>query len=67
MCKDYPDVFSKVASNKLSPHRLYNHKIQLKANCNLGFHLLYKQTAVELLATKQYIVKNLGKGFINSS
>jgi hypothetical protein len=67
MCKDYLDVFSKVASDKLPPHRLYDHKIQLEADCNLGFHLLYKQTAAELLATKQYIVENLGKGFINSS
>jgi hypothetical protein len=66
-CKDYLDVFFKVASNKLPLHRLYDHKIQLEADCNLGFHLLYKQTAAELLATKQYIIENLGKGFIDYS
>ena len=34
---------------------------------NLGFHLLYKQTTVELLAIKQYIIENLRKGFIKGS
>jgi Reverse transcriptase (RNA-dependent DNA polymerase) len=56
-----------VASDQLPPHRLYNHKIQLEADHNLGFHLLYKQTAEELLATKQYLLENLGKGFIKHS
>jgi hypothetical protein len=46
---------------------LYDHKIQLEADNNLGFHPLYKQTAAELLATKQYLIENLGKGFINHS
>ena len=66
-CKDYLDVFSKVASDKLPPHCSYNHKIQLEVDCSLGFHLLYKQTAAELLATKQYIIENLEKGFIDYS
>jgi hypothetical protein len=65
--KGYLDVFSKVASNQLPLHRLYDHKIQLEADCNLGFHPLYKQTAKELLATKQYLIENLKKGFINYS
>ena len=65
--KDYVDVFSKMASDQLPPHRLYDHKIQLEADHSLGFHLLYKQTAKELLATKQYLIENLGKGFINTS
>jgi hypothetical protein len=66
-CKDHLDVFSKVAFDRLPPPRSYNHKIQLEADCNLGFHPLYKQTAAELLATKQYIIENLGKGFIDHS
>jgi hypothetical protein len=60
-------VCSKVAFNQLPPYQLYNYKIQLEANYNLGFHLLYKQTAKELLATKQYLLENLGKGFIKHS
>ena len=58
---------SKVAFNQLPLHCLYNYKIQLEADNHLGFYPLYKQSAKELLATKQYIVENLGKGFINHS
>jgi hypothetical protein len=65
--RDYANVFSKVASDKLPPHRSYDHKIQLVADHNLGFHPLYKQNAAELLATKQYLIENLGKGFIDQS
>jgi hypothetical protein len=50
--KDYLDVFFKVAFNQLPLHRLYNYKIQLEADYNLSFYLLYKQTAKELLAIK---------------
>ena len=32
----------------------------------LRFVTLHQQTIEELLATKKYIVENLGKGFINS-
>jgi len=67
MCKGHIDVFSKVASDQLPPHRSYDHKIQLEADNNLGFYPLYKQLLEELLATKQYIVENLGKGFIDHS
>jgi hypothetical protein len=65
--RDYIDVSSKVALDQLPLHRLYDHKIQLEADNNLGFHPLYKQTAAELLATKQYLIENLGKGFIDHS
>ena len=60
-------MFFKVASNKLLPHCSYDYKIQLEVDCSLSFHLLYKQTAAELLATKQYIIENLEKGFIDYS
>src|SRR5208282_4967836 len=65
--RDYIDAFSKLASNQLPPHRSYDYKIQLEADHSLGFHPLYKQTAEELLATKQYLVENLGKGFLETS
>jgi hypothetical protein len=60
--KEYHDlinVFSKTASNKLPPHRLYNHKIQLEGDLLIGYSLLYKQTTKELQAIKEYITKNL--------
>jgi len=60
-------VFFKVALNQLPLYWLYNYKIQLEADNNLSFHLLFKQFLEELLATKQYIVENLKKRFINYS
>ena len=60
-------MFSKAVSNKLPPYCLYNHQIELEPNkiVDLGFSLLCQQTIEELLATKKYIVENLGKGFID--
>jgi transposase InsO family protein len=63
----YVDVFSKVASNQLPPHRLYDHKIQLEAANTLGYSPLYQHTAEELKALKQHLIENLGKGFVESS
>jgi hypothetical protein len=60
----YKDVFSKAASDKLPPHRTYDHKIQLEANNSLGYSPLYRQSTDELKATRQYLIDNLGKGFI---
>ena len=56
-----------MALDQLLPYWLYDYKIQLEADNNLGFHLLFKQSLEELLATKQYIVENLRKGFIDYS
>jgi hypothetical protein len=64
---EYKDVFSKTASDKLPPHRTYDHKIQLEADNSLGYSPLYRQTADELRATKQYLIDNLDKGFIEPS
>ena len=51
----------------LLPHRLYNLKIELEKDHNLGFSPLYQYTAEELQTMKQYIVENLSKGFIAES
>jgi hypothetical protein len=66
----YQDVTSKAESNKLSPHRPYNHQIKLEQGAltsNLKFHLLYHMSAEELEVVKKYLVKNLDKGFIKPS
>jgi len=64
---DYIDVCSKAASDTLSPHRAYDHKIELETENNLGYSPLHRQSIEELKAAKQYIVENLGKGFIEGS
>lgn len=63
----FKDVFSKTASDKLPPHRLYDHRIQLESENTLGYSPLYSQTTAELQATKQYLLENLNKGFIEPS
>jgi hypothetical protein len=56
---DLIDVFSKSALDKLPPHRLYDHKIQLEGDLSMGYSPLYKQTTEELQAIKEYITENL--------
>jgi transposase InsO family protein len=66
---EFKDVFSKAASDVLPPHRRYDHKIELEngTESDLGYSPLHQQSLDELRATKQYIVDNLYKGFIESS
>jgi len=68
--RDFADVFSKEASNKLPPHRAYDHKIQLE-NPNsigdLGYSPLYHQSTAELEEVKRYLIENLDKGFVDTS
>jgi hypothetical protein len=61
------NIFSKSTSDKLLPHRLYDHKIQLKGDLLIGYSPLYKQIIEELQAIKEYITENLQKGFIKHS
>jgi hypothetical protein len=60
-------VFSKSKSDKLLPHRLYDHKIELEGDNTLGYSLLYKMTIAELKTVKEYLIDNLDKGFIEAS
>ena len=58
-----------VASNILPPHRPYDHKIEIEPGREdtLGYSLLRQQSTAELQATKQYLIDNLNKGFIEPS
>lgn len=60
-------MFSKSESDKIPPHRIYDHKIQLEALLPNAFSPLYRQGTEELKATKQYLLENLEKGFIVNS
>jgi transposase InsO family protein len=66
----YRDVASKAESNKLPPHRSYDHQIELEkgaSTADLKFHPLYRMSAEELEVVKKYLVDNLDKGFIEPS
>ncbi len=63
----YRDVFSKTESDRLPPHREYDHKIQLEGPLPNRFSPLYRQSTAELKATKDYLIENLNKGFIVNS
>jgi hypothetical protein len=63
-------VFLKEALNQLLLYYMYNYKIQLKnadSLSNIRYSLLYYYLAVKLKEVKRYIIKNLDKGFINTS
>jgi hypothetical protein len=63
-------VFLKKALNQLLLYCMYNYKIQLKnadSLNNIRYSLLYYYLVVKLEKVKQYIIKNLDKGFINIS
>jgi hypothetical protein len=64
---DLRDCFSEKASNQLPPPRSHDHKIHLEGEAPLGYSPLYNQSTVELKATKQYLIDNLDKGFIEPS
>jgi hypothetical protein len=66
---EYSHVFSKAESDILPPHRSYDHKIELEGEGEkaLKYSPLYKMSAEELEAIKQYITENLDKGFIEPS
>ncbi|ODM22623.1 hypothetical protein SI65_00212 [Aspergillus cristatus] len=69
--QEYADVFSKAASDELPPRRMNDYRIELEegktAESAVGYSPLYKQTAEELEAARDYIVDNLNKGFIGPS
>ena len=65
----FKNVFFKTASNILPLYQLYDHKIKIKQGKEntFSFNPLYQQFIAELKATKQYLIKHLGKGFIKPS
>ena len=60
-------MFSKVVLDKLPPYCSYDYKIKLEPSTSLFYSLLYSQTTAKLCVLKEYLIKNLGKGFIESS
>src|SRR6266702_5132112 len=67
--KEFKDVFFKAVFDTFLPHWPYNHKIEIEPDKEntLGFSPLCQKSTAKLQATKQYIVNNLHKGFIEPS
>ena len=66
--KDLRDVFSKVASDTLPPHREgVDHKIELESEATLAPSPLYSMSLEHLELTKAYLQENMKKGFIEMS
>jgi hypothetical protein len=61
----FRDVCNKRALDQLLlRHTAINHKIELTQANNLSYSPLYQITTKKLLAVKEYLLKNLYKGFI---
>jgi hypothetical protein len=62
--KKFIDIFLKIESDKLPPHRFYDYKITLESNNTLKYNPLYKILIKKLEIFKQYLLDNLKKNFI---
>jgi len=64
---EFLDVFDRAQSNKLFPHRFYDHKIELISDSTSSRCRVYQMFSVKLLKVKKYLNENLSKKFITSS
>jgi len=64
---EFLDVFDRAQSNKLLPHRFYDHKIELISDSKLSRCRVYQMFPAKLLKVKKYLNENLSKKFITSS
>lgn len=64
---DYMDVFSAAEADVLTPHRPYNHTINLEEGTTPPFGPIYLMSETELKALKTYIDNMFNKGFICNS
>src|SRR6201986_3733352 len=64
---DFLDVFSKKRSERLPEHREWDLPIELEENAELPKGKLYQMSADELKALKEFVDKNLQKGYIRPS
>ena len=61
---EFRDVFNRSKADKLPPHREYDYKIKLTSEGVPFRSRLYPISGYKLQKLKDYIAKNLGKGFI---
>ena len=61
---DFLDVFDRKAAEVLSLNRTYDHKIEIDSDEPLSKSQLYLMLQFKLQKMKEYLKKNLQKGFI---
>jgi len=64
---EFLDVFDRAQSDKLPPHRFYDHKIELISDSTPPRCRAYRMFSAKLLKIKKYLNENLSKKFITSS
>jgi hypothetical protein len=64
---EFLDVFNRSKTDKLLSHRPYDHKIKLKRERQPPKNRLYFMSGYKLQKVKEYLIKNLKKGFITSN
>jgi len=65
--QDFLWLFRKEPTDKLPPHRSYDHRIPLKDGFTPPFGPLYSMSRNELQAAWEWLKTNLGKGFVRAS
>jgi len=65
--QNFLDVFDRAQVNKLSSHRLYDHKIELTNDVTSSRCRAYWMSLYKLQKIKEYLNENLSKNFITSS
>jgi RNase H-like domain found in reverse transcriptase/Reverse transcriptase (RNA-dependent DNA polymerase)/Integrase zinc binding domain/Chromo (CHRromatin Organisation MOdifier) domain/Integrase core domain len=63
----FQDIFSKEEADQLPEHRPYDHKIPLQDGAQPPFGPVYNLSPTELAALRDYIDKNIRRGFITPS
>ncbi len=64
---EFLDVFDRAQSDKLPPHRSYDHKIELTSDSTPPRCRAYRMFSAKLLKVKKYLNENLSKEFITFS
>ena len=64
---EFFELFSHQKTNKLPPHRPYDHKIKFIESKQPGYGLLYSMSQGELHVLKKFFDENLAKSFIRTS
>jgi len=65
--QNFLDVFDRAQANMLSPHRSYDHKIELTNDVTSSRCRAYRMSFYKLQKIKEYLNENLSKNFITSS